>query len=309
MRFFTLLAILSPLGLAACVVDASIAKDSPPEGATNVDGGNSDRDGSLAADATPTTPDAGNPGTDGSVAGKATKAGAVFASFTPPSPGDPSGKSTAFAFFEESVAATSTSACVDRDEGPCRVTTCPGALPPSTKVPKHAGVVDVAGVQVQWDPSQKRYSYVSRLGAAWTAGQEITLSASGGDLSAFSGKLTFPETLTVTAPAHSPGLSTPLAVSKAVGIPLTWASTTSNVTIALSESGAGASTSVTCTVPGPSAGFTVPAAALRDLSAVTGPQRSLQVSTSTSKALVVDGYRVNLTAVVGGPAWSPEVSP
>jgi hypothetical protein len=285
MRFFTLLAILSPLGLAACVVDASIAKDSPPEGATNVDGGNSDRDGSLTADAASTTPDAGNPGTDGAVAGNPTKAGAVFASFTPPSPGDPSGKSTAFAFFEESVTTASTSTCVDRDEGPCRVTTCPGALPPSTKVPKHAGMVDVAGVQVQWDPSQKRYSYVSRSGAAWTAGQEITLSA------------------------YSPGLSTPLAVSKAVGIPLTWTSTTSNVTIALSESGAGASTSVTCTVPGPSAGFTVPAAALRDLSAVAGPQRSLQLSTSTSKALVVDGYRVNLTAVVGGPAWSPEVSP
>lgn len=319
MRMLPFLTVLSTLGLAACVFDASVAKETPDGGASPDASVATGTDGGVSTPGSGT--DAGAPGKDaGSLVGTPdpgpSKVGAVFASILPPTPGNPSGATYAYALFQDGAARATS--CLGRDEGVCRVVTCPtGSTPAAPATPKQAGTVDVGGISVPWNPLRKEYVYTSQPGIAWSAGQTITLGAAGGDIGAFSGTLTFPETLSVTAPGYSPGISTPLPVSKAAGIPLAWATTASDVHITFSEYASGGagqrSINVTCTVPGPSSSFTVPATALRDLSTVPtasgGPLRSMQVQTSTTKAITVDGYRVNLSANVGGAVWEPVVSP
>ncbi len=318
MRLLPFLTVLSTLGLAACVFDASVAKETP-----DGDGGGA-RDGSAAtgSDGGTSLPgtDGGAPGTDagtflGTPEPGPSKMGAVFASLLPPTPANPSGATYAFALFQDGTPRAGS--CLGRDEGSCHIVTCPtGPTPTAPATPKQAGTVDVGGISVAWNPLRKEYLYTSQQGLKWSAGQTITLAAAGGDLSAFSGTLTFPESLSVTSPGYSPGVSTPLPVSKAAGLPLAWLATVSDVHITLSEYSGGAgqrSIDVTCTVPGPSSSFTIPAAALRDLSTLPtasgGPLRNLQVTTATTKTITVDGYAVNLSAGVGGAVWEPVVSP
>ncbi len=317
MRLLPFLTVLSTLGLAACVFDASVAKEAPADGgvATSADSGTS-TPGTDGGTSTPGTDGGGkDAGTFlGTPEPGPTKAGAVFASILPPTPGNPSGASYAFAIFQDGAARAGS--CLGRDEGACHVITCPTGPTPSTPRPKQAGTVDVGGISVPWNPLREEYLYTSQQGLAWSAGQTIALGAAGGDIAAFSGTLTFPETLSITAPGYSPGISTPLPVSKAAGIPLSWVATASDVLITFSEYSSGAgqrSIDVTCTVPGPSSSFTVPAAALRDLSTLPtasgGPHRSMSVQTFTRKALTVDGYAVSLSASVGSAGWEPVVSP
>jgi hypothetical protein len=231
----------------------------------------------------------------------------------PPTPGNPSGASHAFGIFQDG--ATRASTCLERREGACDVVTCPASTAPSTRpTPRHAGTLNVGGVDVAWDSSRSQYNYTSRTGVLWSAGQALTIEAAGGDLPAFNGVLTFPAQLAITSPAHTPGRSSPLIASKASGIALVWGNIDSEVELSLSESSnSGASISVRCTVPPPSSGFTVPAAAIRSFSTVPtasgGPTHALQLTSVARRVLTVDGYAITLTGIVAGATWEPTFTP
>ena len=198
--------------------------------------------------------------------------------------------------FEDYVEATSS-----RVDGPCRID-----LVTTTMIEfASAGVVTFSGVGqniVLIPDSQNRYMEDYFQGARFAPGDEITMSASGATVPAFTTTMTFPVSLNVTSPTS---LTT---VSASHGLTATWTPTVGMVTIALVQTENAQTIDVACTFSGAAGTGTVPATALTDLVQGTNDV-DLTLTSANSKTVPSGPYDVSFTTTIVGFETAVTVQP
>jgi len=173
-----------------------------------------------------------------------------------------------------------------RDEGPCQITHSMNGSNQRVS----AGTLTVSGgsaatVTMPFDPM----GYTSMAsGLVYGGNDQLTFSASGATVPAFSGQLVFPSLVTVTS-----GTPTVLRLS---GFTATWDATTSPVVILINQYPSSApGLHVSCTFDGAAGTGTVPAAALTDV--MTTVSVSIAIETQTTATVMAGEYPVELLVI------------
>ena len=163
---------------------------------------------------------------------------------------------------------TTSSSCSMRKVGSCDVTRCDlvnGTSPSFTNL--GAGAVSVTGgssPMTVTPASDGSYSFSGAL-ATFTAGSDVTMSASGDAIAAFSTHVTFPASITVT----NPGASGPV-IDHTKDLALAWTGGgSSQVLVNITETVLDRAVIIQCVFDAAGGSATVPAAALSDLEAAT----------------------------------------
>jgi hypothetical protein len=173
-----------------------------------------------------------------------------------------------------------------RDDGPCHVQQANLGTMPRVS----AGTVTITGgsaaaVTMPFDVDNGYFSVAQ--GLSYAPGDQLTISASGGVVPAFSGQLAFPAPLTVTS-------GTPTVVKKS-GFTATWNATTSPVVIGISQYPSGApKLNISCTYDGATGTGAIPASALSDL--MTTVSVGVLVSAETNVTMMAGDYPADLRA-------------
>ncbi len=155
--------------------------------------------------------------------------------------------------------------CTDSPIGACTVTTCvdvdmggPGNGKPTAGSITVGGLVEPVTLSPGSDGLYAPYS--NAMQALWNGGDALRVSASGGDVAAFSTTLTAPEQIVVSAPTPSAGA---LIVSRATDLQATWSGGgASQVEVYFTTAGASGSTTVKCYFSAAMGGGVVSSAAL-----------------------------------------------
>jgi hypothetical protein len=198
---------------------------------------------------------------------------------------------------------TVTPPCTYRSDGPCSIALCPlGATSSSTTTLVSAGPMTVSGYSAPIMPGKDYLPgayYVSDNTALWTAGETISVSATGAAVPAFKGSVEFPSTLVVTTPAIT-------TISKSAGLSLAWEPTTDTVLIDYSQGQTtGTNLSIQCTVAPPSSGFTLTASQISDLETGTTAVGNTVIGfdTSNQTLLRAGSYALTLSASTNAPTF------
>jgi len=173
-----------------------------------------------------------------------------------------------------------------RDDGPCRIALRNRAMTPTVS----AGTLTIAGgagptVTLSYDPYTGYFK--DTYGPSYAANDQLTVSAAGDAVPAFSTQIAFPASVTVTS-------GTPAILNKS-GFTATWDLTTSPVRIRIGQYPSGApQLSITCVFDGAAGTGMIPASALADV--MMGGSVVIQVTTTSATRLMVGEYPTDLTA-------------
>jgi hypothetical protein len=203
--------------------------------------------------------------------------------------------------------------CTTRTEGACTITQCnftsadAGAPDPDAGVAnttRSAGVITVSGggQMVQLTPGANgTYPTDTQRMSVFAPGTELTVSAAGDAMgvAAFTGTVTMPGPITVTAPMIS--LTAPTTIARAQPLMVTWTGgTTGKVSVVMASSASGGA-SISCSYDATAGSATVPATVLMALPMGDG---SIAIGGSSTREQTAGGFNVTLTAssanLVGG---------
>lgn len=203
--------------------------------------------------------------------------------------------------------------CTTRTEGACTITQCntasadAGAPDPDAGMvnpARSAGVITVSGggQMVQLTPgADGTYPTDTQRMSVFAPGTELTVSAAGSatGVAAFTGTVTMPGPITVTAPMIS--LTAPTAISRAQPLMVTWTGgTTGKVSVVMASNASGGA-SVSCTYDATAGSASVPATVLGALPMGDG---TIAIGGSSSREQNAGGFTVTLTAssanLIGG---------
>jgi hypothetical protein len=203
--------------------------------------------------------------------------------------------------------------CTTRTEGACTITQCmaasadAGAPDPDAGMvnsARSAGVITVSGggQMVQLTPmANGTYPTDTQRMSVFAPGTELTVSAAGDAMgvAAFTGTVTMPGPIMVTAPTIS--LTAPTTIARAQPLMVTWTGgTTGKVSVVMASNASGGA-SVSCTYDATAGSGTVPATALMALPMGDG---TIAIGGSSTREQTAGGFNVTLTAssanLVGG---------
>jgi hypothetical protein len=176
-----------------------------------------------------------------------------------------------------------------RDDGPCQIVKAYAGSNP----PVGAGTVTVSGgtaapVMITFDTTNNYFFMTS--GFSYATNDQLSVSATGATVPAFSGTIAFPASLTVTSPV-------PTSLSK-TGFTTTWTPTTSTVSVAINQYPSGApKLNILCLFDGAAGTGTVPASALADVA--TGVPVAIGISTRTDVMMTAGDYAIDLLGIYG----------
>lgn len=174
-----------------------------------------------------------------------------------------------------------------RDDGPCHIERANAG----NMARASAGTVSIAGgsaatVTMPFDAVNGYVSVAS--GSSYAPDDQLTISATGGVVPAFSGQLAFPALLTVTS-------GTPTAIYKTMGFTATWDATTSPVTVTINQYPSNAAKlGITCRFDGTAGIGAVPASAVTDL--LFNVPASIAILTETNVKIMAGDYPTDLRA-------------
>lgn len=202
--------------------------------------------------------------------------------------------------------------CLSSTTGACTVNRCPLTPPPDAgaAMPMYESAGDLTleapgidgGLALTFGSSRTYSANLS--GAAFSPGDTVRVRATGAAVSAFSNSLTAPGTMTLTAPALTPGMT--YALDRTVPLTVSWTSSgSSEVQVTISSITPQHSTSIVCKASSAAGTLTVPTSALSQLDLVPamppqGTFGSMGVSTSTSTDFIAGAYGITFTATNGG---------
>ena len=186
--------------------------------------------------------------------------------------------------------------CQTTTDGACQIKTCAfggpdGGVPSPTA---NAGDVTIStsSAPVTLTPGADNvYAPASSAGGAWWAGgDQVTVSAAGGDVPAFSTQAAFPSKITVTAPALG---QNSLPIDRSADLAFAWTGGgAGDVVVALPVAGPSILDAVVCSASAASGKLIVPATALGALGAgkagIIVVARSASTVTSGGVAITVD---------------------
>jgi hypothetical protein len=150
------------------------------------------------------------------------------------------------------------------------------------------------------------YTLATGSDQLWTAGGSVAVTATGAAVPAFSGAVSAPADIEVTAPAF--GLNNYVTISRATDLPVTWTGGgVGNVTITFTTvdpKPMGGFTSVSCVVPEAPGSTAIPAAIIGKLAKADGATilGSFSVVPSNETPLKAGDFDVTLRA--GGTSYS-----
>jgi hypothetical protein len=223
--------------------------------------------------------------------------------------------STVLALFEKTTTTSTLSNCTQMTSGSCTLNHCDlgdGGLPPEYG----AGTVTVTGgaltapVTLTFDSSQSSYSDSVTATPIYTPGQTFNVTATGGDVAAFSGaSAAAPSDVVVTSPSGGTGTNLTYSIDETHDLDFVWSggSAGSRVDVALSNlDDDTVALNVQCSFDGAGGTGTMPAALLTALGSFTsGYLEMYPISTST---LASSNATVTVT-VQGTPTAGIATSP
>lgn len=229
--------------------------------------------------------------------------GIIFVTQPPPSPPKPA--YTITADFSGSLPAGSGDACKETIVGPCTLTACTGTgmmpQPPALQAGTITVTTPEATAKLAPGPGP---AYKGAMGTTplWkSAGETLTVAASGGDIAAFTMMATTPGSINVISPAF-PSAPMKLPVSTSKDLSFTWSGKgpgTVSVFIVVQATGVYAS----CDFDAAAGQATVPASLMGQLPKGNG---AISVDLSSTTVMDVGGYQVTLRVdtglLAGGPA-------
>lgn len=212
-------------------------------------------------------------------------------------------------------ASTSSVRCTQRTSGACTINECTtpstdaGAAPQdagtSDNGARSAGVITISGggQMIQLMPgADNTYQSVNQRMEVFPAGTMLTVSAAGSatGVPAFSGTLTMPAQVVVTAPMLS--LTAPTMIPRTQALAAAWTGgTTGKVNVVLVSSAGGNSSTVSCAFDAAGGTGTVPADVMMALPAGSG---TIAIAATDSRDQMAGDYKVTLTAsgvgLIGG---------
>jgi hypothetical protein len=183
---------------------------------------------------------------------------------------------SANALFLESSSAVNPS-CAVTTSGPCTATVCTtsgaGGGDAGALTYPSAGTITITtpmGPGFTLSPgADGSYTFTTRQGQLWTAGGSVAVSAAGAAVPAFSGAVSAPPDITLTAPVF--GANTYVTISRATDLAVTWTGGgAGNVRITFGTTHTGSFTGVQCVVPQGPGAAAIPAAVLGKLAKADG---------------------------------------
>lgn len=202
---------------------------------------------------------------------------------------------------------TSSVRCTQRTQGACTINECTtpatdgGAAPQdagaSNNGARSAGVITISGggQMVQLMPgADNQYMTSNQQVQVFAPGTALTVSAAGDPMGvpAFTGMLTMPSAVTVTAPMLSFTAATPISRSQALAAAWT-GGTTGKVSVVLVSSQSSSSVTVSCSFDAAGGTGTVPADIMALLPAGTG---TIAVGSTDTREQMAGDYKVTLTS-------------
>lgn len=230
--------------------------------------------------------------------------------------------SSASAFFTPISAPSPPAWCAPQAIAGCSVLDCDfSAAPtqPGTSTAPSAGTITFGGpllgaLGISLDPSPPLGLYVTaqRKNRLFAPGDLLSVAASGGDVPAFSGTVTAPNDVFVTAPAL--GLLSTLSVDRSASFPVAWTGGggTGVVSVTLSTSHVNGTTPVravyvSCAALATTGALTMPAAAVAKLEPTSTNIAGFVTVESRNDAAVAVGTRtvvLRASTVTGGSAFT-----
>jgi hypothetical protein len=202
---------------------------------------------------------------------------------------------------------TSSVRCTQRTSGACTINECTtpgidaGAEPQdagtSNNGARSAGVITISGggQMIQLMPREDNtYQSVNQRMEVFPAGTMLTVSAAGSatGVPAFTGTLTMPAQVAVTAPMLS--LTAPTMIPRTQALVAAWTGgTTGKVNVVLSSSAGGNSSTISCAFDAAGGTGTVPADVMMALPAGSG---SIAIAATDSRDQMAGDYKVTLSA-------------
>lgn len=206
------------------------------------------------------------------------------------------GPSWASANFYEVLSTQVSSSCVTTQQGQCSLTVC-GPVDGGTQVPyvfRSAGTVGITGGQqpVALYPQGNMYSVFNTTGSLYTGGTQLTVSAAGATVPAFSANVTAPTQVQLTSPTP-PAPGAKLQLYRNQPLSFGWAGSsvgTLQVTVGSLTVGA---PYVMCQFPASQGSATIPASTLSNL--LGGPGYIAIIQNSQAK-VHAGAWEISLTA-------------
>ena len=222
-------------------------------------------DGGVIDGASPTDGASSNPTTDLSSAPTYAGYGSVFVYLTHMVVASTSyDSSTVGAAFHEAVTQPTGATCVVTPIGECVVTACSGTASTGTTPPEDAaGTVTISGgsevISLMTDTGSHQTQTTASLW--WKGGDTVAISSTGATVKAFSGSLTIPEQVVVSAP-YLPEQGA-VQLTRASGLSLAWQGGAHGEAVFVIAAGtAGSSASATCRYPATHTQATIPSSVL-----------------------------------------------
>jgi len=192
-------------------------------------------------------------------------------------------QSTASAAFSDDLLATPTSKCTQTTMGACLVTECTKLPDPpagtklciASTTSAAAGAIDISGGKnpalTLTSDKKRSYPSVNSAGSRWAAGDNVKVSAPGGDVPAFDATLVFPDRVVVTGPTAYVDKTDPIVLDWKAGFTITWTKATGTVLVRLLQGDAGLhkKTLMECKAPSADGTLTIPSDALAVLEGST----------------------------------------
>lgn len=196
--------------------------------------------------------------------------------------------------------------CTTRTSGPCQIRECSVSADAGTTSPsRSAGVVSFtgAGEMLSLQPSADgTYAGDAPRNEIFPAGTEVSVSAGGDAVPAFSTTVRVPARVEITAPMLS--LATTTNINRATPLATSWTGGTSGkVLVFLASATSARSASVSCTYDASAGSATIAADVLAALPAGSG---SIAIGGVEQREVTAGGYTVTVSAsgvaLIGGAA-------